>query len=76
MTKQEVERLAGRPVESLGESWATHFIGEEVEPTRVWLIFKEDKLQSIQLAWMYRLKKMASAQRVNLCSAPPATSPR
>lgn len=76
MTPQEVERLAGRPVEPLGESWATHFIGDEVEATRVWLVFKDDKLWSIQLAWMYRLKKMASAQRVNLCSAPPAKSTR
>ena len=46
---------------------ATHQIGAEGETTQTWLIFKEDKLQSIQLMWTYRLKRLATAQRVELC---------
>jgi len=76
MTRQEVEQLAERPVKELNRSWATHYIGEETQPTEVWLTFKDDKLQTVQLAWMYRLKKMASAQRRELCPLSPATSPR
>lgn len=71
MTIKEVSAVAERPVKELNRSWATHYIGEEVEATEVWLTFKDDKLQSIQLAWMYRLKRMASAQRVELCSPSP-----
>jgi len=68
MSLHDVETLAERPVKELNRSWATHYIGEETESTEVWLTFKDDKLQAVQLAWMYRLKRMARAQRVELCS--------
>ena len=70
MTAKEVEGLSERHVTTLDSprAGATHQIGAEGETTQTWLIFKEDKLQSIQLAWMYRLKRLATAQRVEIVS--------
>ena len=70
MSAQEVEQVSGRKVEALNRSWATHYIHDDWS-TDVWLTFKDDRLQSIQVAWVYALKKMASAQRVSLCPASP-----
>lgn len=73
MSPQEVEHLSGRKLTKidLPSSRSTHLIGEEGEATEVRLVFRDDKLQSIQIAWMYRLKKMASAQRAELCNPVP-----
>ena len=68
MNLKEVEHLSGRSIKELNRAQATHYIGEDLDDTEVWLTFKDDKLQAIQLAWMYRLKKMASAQKVYLCN--------
>ena len=73
MSRQEVERLGGHEVRELHRTWATHYMGNESEPTQVWLTFQNDKLQSIQVAWMYKLKKMASAPRIQLCTPVPDT---
>ncbi len=70
MSPQEVERLSGRKIIRLDVPThrGTHVINEEGDATEVWLAFKEDKLQSVQLGWMYRLKRMAYAQKAELCT--------
>lgn len=72
MSPQEVEKLSGQKVARLDvpSQRGTHMIGEEGEATEVWLVFKDDKLQAVQLAWMYRLKRMAYAQKAELCTSP------
>lgn len=67
MNLKEVEQLSGYPIKELNRTQATHYIGEELDDTEVWLTFKDDKLQAIQLAWAYKLKKMASAQK-SICA--------
>lgn len=80
MSPQEIEKLSGRRVTKLDypSPRGTHVIGEEGEATEVWLVFKEDKLQEVQLGWMYRMKRMAYAQSVRLCrtSSEPSLSIR
>ena len=70
MSPQEVEQVSGRKVEALNRSWATHYIRDDWS-THAWLIFKDDQLQSIQVAWVYQLKQMASAQKRQLCNSAP-----
>ena len=72
MSLQEVERLSGRKITRLDVPThrGTHVIGEEGEATEVWLVFKEDKLQAVQLGWMYALKRMAYTQKAELCTGP------
>jgi hypothetical protein len=71
MSLEEVERLAERPVQKVSHPWATHVIREDGETTQVWFIFKENKLQSVQLAWMYRLKRFATNEGLRLCVQEP-----
>jgi hypothetical protein len=72
MSPQEVEKLSGQKVVKLDvpSQRGTHMIGAEKEATEVWFVFKDDKLQAVQLAWMYRLKRMAYAQKAELCTSP------
>ena len=76
MSPQEIEILSGRKLTLLDVPThrGTHMIGGEGEDTEVWLVFKEDKLQAVQLGWMYRLKRMAYSQKAELCPGPSAVS--
>jgi len=73
MSPQEVEKLSGRKLAKIDTSShrGTHVIGEEGEATEVWLVFKDERLQAVQLGWMYRLKRMAYAQKAELCTGSP-----
>jgi hypothetical protein len=35
--------------------------------TEVWLVFENDELRSIQVAWMYALKRMKAEPKIDLC---------
>ena len=61
MSVEEVQRLAGDRIVNGDHprSWSTHFIRDG--STDIWLVFKDDRVRSTQLAWMYRLKKMKEA---------------
>lgn len=69
MSLAEVRQLADREIIALDprREWATHQIGGETSQTVVWLIFDADRLQSAQLAWTYKLKRMHEGPRADLC---------
>ena len=68
MTEKEVADRAGLPVNALDppRPFATHLIRDGA--TDVWLVFDDGRLRSIQLAWMYALKKMKTDPRIDLCA--------
>jgi hypothetical protein len=78
MSPPEVKKLSGRNLAKLDtpSHRGTHVIGEEGDATEVWLTFSEDRLQAVQLGWMYRLKRMAYAQKAELCTASPMAPSR
>jgi hypothetical protein len=65
MNRDQVAMEARRPVSPLNRSWGTDVIADGA--TEVWLVFANDELRSIQVAWMYALKKMKSQPRIDLC---------
>jgi hypothetical protein len=67
MSPQEVEKISGRDLVKLEapREWATHYIRSG--STDLWLIFKDEKLKSVQVAWAEKMMKMASYQRMDLC---------
>ncbi|MGQ0445180.1 MAG: hypothetical protein ACT4O2_08680 [Beijerinckiaceae bacterium] len=67
----EVGQLADRQIIALDprRGWATHKIGGETSQTVVWLIFDADRLQSAQLAWAYKLKRMHEGPPTDLCKS-------
>lgn len=71
MSVAEVGQLADRQIIALDprRDWATHQIGGETSQTVVWLIFDADRLQSAQLAWAYKLKRMHQGPRTDLCKS-------
>jgi len=68
MSSQQVTRLADRQLEKMEVATAmgTHLIREG--STDVWLNFKDDQLQSIQVGWTYAYGKVLFGQPVKLCS--------
>ena len=69
MSLQEVEQLSGRTIAKLNRPWATHFTRDDIGGTEAWLVFDDDKLQSVQLAWVKapQLMTLETAEKVNLC---------
>ena len=65
MSQSQVAEEARRPVSPLNHSWGTHVIGDGA--TEVWLVFENDELRSIQVAWMYALKRMKAEPKIDLC---------
>lgn len=68
MSPKEVEGVAHREVVPVvpARSWGTHLIRDGT--TDVWLTFQNDKLRSIQLAWMQKLKRMHAEPKIDLCA--------
>ncbi len=70
MSPQQVTDLANHQIAKMDvpTAWGTHLIRDGA--TDVWLVFRDDKLESMQVAWMYTYGKMLFGQRVRLCSSP------
>ena len=71
MTPEEVSQIAGRKVEKVDvpDARLTHMIRDG--STDLWLIFDGGRLKSVQVAWSYQPTRVASSQRLELCSSPP-----
>ena len=67
MSVKEVEKLTQKTVIEMDSPrvWRTHMISSG--NTDVWLIFREGKLESVQIAWAEKIMRLASYQRIDLC---------
>lgn len=71
MSPQQVEQLANHQIVKMDAptAWGTHLIRDGT--TDVWLVYADDKLQSVQVAWTYTYGKVLFGQPVKLCQASP-----
>lgn len=69
MTPKEVEAVSERRVVALDppRTYVTHLIRDEA--TDVWLVFREERLRSVQLAWMRQLKRVDEEPVRQLCAS-------
>lgn len=67
MSVKDVETVSQKTVQTMEvpRGWVTHFLRDG--STDVWLGFRDDKLESVQVAWAEKMMKMATYQRIDLC---------
>lgn len=71
MTIAEVQALTNKYLQEMEvpRDWMTHLIRDD--ETDLWLGFENGKLRFIQVAWMQKMMKVATYQRVDLCHGLP-----